>query len=386
MTTPIDRATEVSERIAPRAADHDAAAAFPSADVEDLRRAGLLGLMVGADLGGLGATFRDYVDVARTLAHGSAPTALLFNMHASVTGALAGISPDLAAALGASDDFVEQRTEILRRATEGAIYGVAISEAGTGSRLSQVTTIYRQEGDGYRIVGDKVACSGAGHLDGYLVAARRADVDEPVISYFLVPGDGIDAVGDWNPLGMRATASRGAHIDTVVPAGALLGGVEGLAVLLAYERPEWLVGSYAAVYVGLAEAIVDQATAALADRAASRHGAVDRLGRADAAVAAARLAVEHAARCVDDQPGEPETNRALYRAKLLAGDTAMDVATSLTEASGLSSLVRGAPLERGFRDARFGALMPPRSDVCAEYLGTARLGMDPATAMQEAPW
>jgi alkylation response protein AidB-like acyl-CoA dehydrogenase len=387
MTTPTGRATAVAERIAGRAADHDATAAFPSADVEDLRRARLLGLMVGADLGGLGATFRDYVDVARTLAHGSAPTALLFNMHASVTGALAGISPDMAAALGAGDDFVDQRAEILRRAAEGAMYGVAISEAGTGSRLSQVTTTYHGQGGGYRIVGDKVACSGAGHLDGYLVAARSGDsTDVPVISYFLVPGDGIQPVGDWNPLGMRATASRGARIDTVVPAGALLGGVEGLAVLLAYDRPEWLVGSYAAVYVGLAEAVLDQVTVALADRAASRHGAVDRLGRADAAVAAARLAVEHAARCVDDHAGEYETSRALYRAKLLAGDTAMEVAASLTEASGLSSLVRGAPLERAFRDARFGALMPPRSDVCAEYLGTARLGMDPAIAMEEPPW
>src|SRR6185436_12305780 len=102
-----------------------------------------------------------------------------------------------------------------------------------------------------------------------------------------------------------------------------------------------------------------------------------RVGRADAAVAAARLVVDEAARRVAEAPGTEDTNRWVWRAKLLAGTTAMDVAASMMEAAGTSASRRGHPLERIFRDARCGSLQPATSDVCADWLGIATLGGDP---------
>jgi alkylation response protein AidB-like acyl-CoA dehydrogenase len=102
-----------------------------------------------------------------------------------------------------------------------------------------------------------------------------------------------------------------------------------------------------------------------------------RVGQADAAVAAARLVVHEAARRVATAPGEAETNRWVWRAKFLAGTTAMDVAASMVEAAGTSATRRGHPLERLFRDARCGSLQPATSDVCADWLGIAALGGDP---------
>jgi alkylation response protein AidB-like acyl-CoA dehydrogenase len=102
-----------------------------------------------------------------------------------------------------------------------------------------------------------------------------------------------------------------------------------------------------------------------------------RVGRADAAVAAARLVVGEAARRVDEAPGDPDTNRWVWRAKLLAGTTAADVAASMLEAAGTSASRRGHPLERLYRDARCGSLQPATSDVCADWLGIATLGGDP---------
>ena len=84
--------------LAARAADHDAAGTFPAADFADLRTAGLLGLMVPPRLGGPGAGFADYVEVAMELGAGAGATALVFNMHASVTGALAQTPDDVARA------------------------------------------------------------------------------------------------------------------------------------------------------------------------------------------------------------------------------------------------------------------------------------------------
>ncbi len=267
---PVDVARRLAPALAERAADHDRDASFPKADFDDLRAGGLLGLMVPTALGGLGAGFADYADVAYELARGSGATALVYNMHASVTGALASTPEELARALGAPDSFFAARDSVLAAAAEGALYAVAMSERGAGSRFTAMTTTYQREGDGWRIRGRKTFCSGAGHADAYLVVARSVDGDPPRISQFLVPaGPGLVVHETWDPLGMRATASHDLELDVVAPDDALLGGVEGLAVLLAQVMPQWLVASYAAVYVGVARAAVDAAVES--HRAARPH-------------------------------------------------------------------------------------------------------------------
>jgi alkylation response protein AidB-like acyl-CoA dehydrogenase len=372
-------AGRLASRFAGRAAGHDADGAFPVDDFADLRQEGMFGLLVPTGLGGVGAGFSDYAAVAHELARGNGATALVFNMHTSVTGALSALDPALAAALGVPDEALAARDDLLRAAAGGAWYAVAMSERGAGSRLSQVSTAYEQVDGGFRIRGAKTFVSGAGHADGYLVAARRAD-DRAVVSQFLVPAgtDGLRVERTWDALGMRATRSDDLHLDVTVPAGALLGGVEGLALVVAQLMPHWLVASYAAVYVGVARAAVDAAVAHVNERGLGHLPAVrGRIGRADAAVEAARLVVTEAARRVDAAPGEPETNRWVWRAKLLAGTTAAEVAASMLEAAGTSASRRGHPLERLFRDARCGSLQPATSDVCADWLGVAALGGDP---------
>jgi alkylation response protein AidB-like acyl-CoA dehydrogenase len=103
-------------------------------------------------------------------------------------------------------------------------------------------------------------------------------------------------------------------------------------------------------------------------------------------VAAAALVVTEAATRVDEAPGESETNRWIWRAKLVAGETAAEVASSMLEASGAGATRRGHPLERLFRDARCGSLQPATSDVCADWLGAAALGMDTAQANGAPRW
>jgi len=380
-------AHDLAPAFAERAARHDELGVFPKADFDDLRAAGLLGLMVPERLGGLGATFADYARVAMAVAAGAGATALIYNMHASVTGALALTDPELLRQVGADDAALDARDRILADAAEGALFAVAMSERGAGSRLSRITTTYRPENGGFRVTGSKAFVSGAGHAEAYLVAAR-ADGDEPRVSYFLVPaGDGVRVEETWNSMGMRATVSHDLHLDTVVDAGALLGGVEGMTLLLAQVMPQWLVASYAAVYTGVARAAVDAAVHHLRERGLDRLPAVRaRVGRANAAVAAADAVVTEAARRVDAEPATPETNRWVWRAKLVAGDTAAEVASAMLEAAGSSATRRGHPLERLYRDARCGALQPATSDVCADWLGVATLGGDPDRDSETPRW
>lgn len=383
-----ERARGCAARFAERAEHHDRDGSFAVADLADLREAGLLGLMVPQRLGGSGAGFADYAEVAMILAAGSGATALVFNMHASVTGALALTPDDVARQLGVPESHFRLRDRVLAAAAAGALHSVAMSERGAGSRLSALQTSYRPVTDGWHIVGSKSFCSGAGYADAYVVAARAAD-REGVVSQFVVSADlaGVVVEETWDSLGMRATASHDVHLDVTVPADALIGGVEGLGVVLAQAMPQWLVASYAAVYVGVAQAALNAAASYVTDHRLARLPAVRaRLGRADAAVAAAREVVRTAAGQVDTAPGAPETNRWVWRAKLLAGETAMGVAASLLEACGTAATRRGNPLERIYRDARCGSLQPATSDVCADWLGMAALGLDPDRPAETPRW
>lgn len=388
-TSALSAARSISPRLAGRASEHDRAGAFPVADFDDIRSHGLLGLMVPERLNGAGANFADYVEVAMALAAGSGATALIYNMHASVTGALAHTPDDLARMMGAGESYFRARDAALTAAQQGALFAVAMSERGAGSRLSEVTTTFVPAGSGYRIRGSKAFVSGAGFADFYLVAARaEAGEGAAAVSHFLVPaGAGIEVEETWDSMGMRATGSHDVHMDVHVGEEALLGGIEGLALPLASLMPQWLVASYASVYVGVAQSAIDAAADHIAGRGRSplpmvRH----RLGEADAAVAAARLTVQEAARRIDTDPGKPETNRWVYRAKLLAGRTAMTVAASLLEAAGTAATRKGSTLERLFRDARCGSLQPATSDVCADWLGIAASGGNPDAEAEVARW
>jgi alkylation response protein AidB-like acyl-CoA dehydrogenase len=263
----------------------------------------------------------------------------------------------------------------------GSFFAVAMSERRVGSRLSALSTTYHRTTTGYAIRGAKAFVSGASLADAFFVAARSAD-DPKRVSYFLVPaGEGTKVEESWDVLGMRGTASHDVVFDVVVGEEALLGGVEGLSLLIAQLMPHWLVASYAAVYVGVAKCAVDAAVEHCRLRDLDGLSSVrSRIGRADAAVAAAELLVLDAAARVDREPGTPETNRAVYRAKLVAGDTAQQVAASMLEAAGTSATRRGHTLERLYRDARCGSLQPATSDVCADWLGMATLGLDPNAA------
>ncbi|MBQ0903548.1 acyl-CoA dehydrogenase family protein [Micromonospora sp. U21] len=375
----LEAARRLAPRFAARAAEHDRDGSFPVEDFRDLREAGLFGLMVPRSLGGLGASFAEYAAVATELARGNGATALVFNMHASVTGALGAVTEELAEALGVPAEALAARDRLLTAAAQGSWYAVAMSERGAGARLSQLSTVYEATDAGWHLKGSKTFCSGAGHADGYLVAARST-ADQSVVSQFLVPAgpEGLTVEPTWDALGMRATSSHDLHLDVTVPADRLLGGVEGLALVVAQLMPHWLVASYAAVYVGVARAAIDAAAEHLNARNLAGLPAVRaRLGRADAATAAAQLVVAEAARRVDEAPGDAETNRWVWRAKLLAGTTAADVAASMLEAAGTSATRRGHPLERLYRDARCGSLHPATSDVCADWLGISALGGDP---------
>ena len=132
MVEAVDAARRLAPRMAARAGEYDREGDFPVEDFADLRTAGLFGLMVPPGLGGVGAGFADYARVAYELARGNGASALVFNMHASVTGALGAVTEEVAEALGVPDEALAARDRLLGEAAKGAWYGVAMSERGAG--------------------------------------------------------------------------------------------------------------------------------------------------------------------------------------------------------------------------------------------------------------
>src|SRR5512138_3152529 len=68
-------------RFAPRAAEYDRDARFPTENYNDMRDAGLLGLCVPKQHGGLGARYRTYMTTAAEIGRYCGATALTYNMH-----------------------------------------------------------------------------------------------------------------------------------------------------------------------------------------------------------------------------------------------------------------------------------------------------------------
>src|SRR5258706_1332897 len=78
----VDRVRDISASvIAPDAAEHDRAGEWPSSSIKALADAGLLGLTVPEELGGLGLGPSDFVAAVEELAGACASTAMIFVMH-----------------------------------------------------------------------------------------------------------------------------------------------------------------------------------------------------------------------------------------------------------------------------------------------------------------
>jgi alkylation response protein AidB-like acyl-CoA dehydrogenase len=177
----------LAQRFAPRAAEHDRTGKFPVANFEDLKDAGLLGMLVPIEHGGWGADFLTYTKAIEQLAIGDASTALAFNMHNIVMGSLADV--DLSQLEGRRGEAVRRFLHwAFTETISGKMFATAGSEPEVGPRLSKIKTTYRRVAGGFVLNGVKSFVSMGGQADYCLVAARAEENagDVPAISYLVV--------------------------------------------------------------------------------------------------------------------------------------------------------------------------------------------------------
>src|SRR5262249_20839210 len=151
----VDKCRDLAERFRPRAARYDETGEFQTENFEDLKEAGLIGIMIPLEYGGLGADFLCYTMAVEQLARGGASTALNFTQHNITIGSLAAFDPQ-----GLKDtpmEYVnERRRRIFERVVKGReIIAAATTELGTGFRPSHAQTRYRRTEAGYVLNGMK---------------------------------------------------------------------------------------------------------------------------------------------------------------------------------------------------------------------------------------
>lgn len=137
----VDRMAALGPSFAARAPEYDRTASFPTENWADLRDAGLLGVCIPTEHGGLGGDFIAYALVSEELGRHCATTGLTFNMHVATTLLVGQIADDLDLDAEPRRVLEERRAELYRGIVEdGTIHSQPFSEGIAGGALDGIGT------------------------------------------------------------------------------------------------------------------------------------------------------------------------------------------------------------------------------------------------------
>ena len=202
---------DLLERIRERAAVHDQENTFPQQDLDELRDAGYLSILVPRERGGAGLGLAEAAVLQQRLASAAPATALAINMHLVWTGVAKVFSDRGVPGL----EFVQEG------AAAGDVFAFGISEGGNDLVLfGSDTDALPQSDGGYAFTGTKIFTSLAPvwtKLGLHGLDTTSADAPKLVFA-FVGRTDAVVTSDDWDTLGMRGTQSRTTRLNGAVAA------------------------------------------------------------------------------------------------------------------------------------------------------------------------
>ncbi|MEM9131940.1 MAG: acyl-CoA dehydrogenase family protein [Actinomycetota bacterium] len=370
----VDRVAELGPVFAKRADAIDRDAAFPYENWDDLKGAGLLGIVIPTEHGGLGGDFVGYALASEELGRHCATTGLTFNMHVATT-LLVG---EVAEALGLADAeraMLDERRHRLWRGIvdEHHIHSQPFSEGIAAGATAGYATRAEPVDGGYLVSGRKIFASLAGACTYHNVLCLVEGDDRLRLLGVPHEAEGVSIEGVWDPLGMRGTDSRNLVMNRVFVPEENEWLPPGLFNRAADRWPYfYLTLSFS--YLGMMRGIIDYTehylkTSGRRDMAMKQQGWGEMNLRYEQAQALCYRVL--ADTCAD--PGPDKLTRA-WSSLVTTMEGAPEIASLGVRVCGGRSMLRPSYIERAYRDARCGATMLPWSvEVCLERLSTTRL-------------
>ena len=373
------------EKIAPRAAEYDRAAAFPIENYSDMYDAGLMGICIPKAHGGHGLSVRGYAVVAAEIGRYCGSTALTWNMHVCSCLWSGALTDDLDMAEADRHHHETTRAIHYRRILDdGAIYAQPFSEGGAAAAgtVAFGTTALRVDG-GWIVNGKKIFASLAGSADYYGVLCSELQNPNDRSSrgstlYLAIPAtsDGLTVAGDWDPLGMRGTVSRNLLFEDVfVPDGSEL-MPSGIYFKAASQWPHMFM-TLTPAYMGQAQAAYDFTVKYLRGEMEGVPPVKRRMyPTKQIAVAHMRVMLEQTKsvwfQAISEARANPTKDQVMraYAAQYTVMENANELAQLAIRTCGGQSMLKSLALERIYRDSHCGSLMLPwTAELCLDKLG-----------------
>jgi alkylation response protein AidB-like acyl-CoA dehydrogenase len=338
----------VEKSVRPIAKTFDHADEYPAALVEEMKGLGLFGAMIDPQYGGLGLSASGYARVISCMAGAwMAPTGIL-NSHL------------IMAACIERHGTAAQRQEFLPRFASGEWRGgIGFTEPVAGTDLQGIKSVARRDADHYVINGTKTWITN-GIYGNFFAVLVKTDPDATPrhtgMSMFLCEkGPGFVAGKKLKKLGYKSIDSAELVFqDYRVPAGRLIGGVEGQGFKHAVGGLELGRINIAARGVGLASAALKDALRYAQQRRTfgkriCEHQAIQlKLAEMATRVEAAKLLLEQAARKYDTRE---RCDLEAGMAKLFASEAAVENSLEAMRVFGGYSYSVDLDVERYYRDS-----------------------------------
>ena len=351
----------VREKLIPREAEVTETDAIPEDILQEMRNMGLFGLTIPEAYGGSGLTTEEEVLTSMALSYASP-------VFRSRIGTNTGIG-----AQGIVIDGTEaQKKQYLPRLASGEITGsVALTEPDSGSDAGSLRTSARREGDVYILNGSKRYITNAPEADIFTVMARTdlQSRDAKGVSAFIVERNspGLSVGPPDQKMGQRGSHTADVIFDEVrVPAHQIIGGISEQGFKTAMKVLDKARLNIAAVCVGAAERLLDEALNFAKQRQQFGRAIAEfqliqaMLADSKTDIFAARSMVLEAARKKDQ--GTSITMEASC-AKLFAAEMVGRVADRAVQIHGGAGYMQASVVERLYRDVRLFRLFEGTSQI-----------------------
>lgn len=346
--------------------------AIPDETLRAFGAAGLLGLTIPREYGGLGLSNSGYARVFGAIASIDAALGVVVGVHCGLGSK--------AIVLYGSDEQKARYLPPLARGEMFAAYGLTEPETGSDAQNIRTTAVPKPDGSGWILNGRKIWI-GLGHRAGVIATFAQTDVarggeTKRRPTAFLVRPDmpGFVVEDTERKMGIRGSSqARLLYADLEVPSDHVLGQVgKGFAVavnVLNGGRLTLASGCTASARAVIGE-MVDYATRRvqfghpLADYEITQRKIASAASRAYASDAM----VGHLAAAMDQR--EADVSLEAAAAKVFASELVWDVADDMVQVAGGRGFVKGGskqwppyPYERYLRDARINRIFEGANDV-----------------------